>query len=902
MNSQVPTGLRRRRPDSALTNRAENISKLAQDTKIAPLEKDPEVSYPTSSYIYRCILLFAVALYLAIWACDRRPDIKGRDVDPGIFSAERAWDHCNVIGHDYKWVGTEGLERALDYVERELRSMPGMEVQRQFASGAYTSDIARMEFTVSYGNITNVVARIGPKNDDGGSLIVNAHVDSAAGSPGASDDTANACVMLELARNLVANGKLKREVILLFNGAEEPVLAGAHAFVTQHAWMKGIAALINLEAMGSGKTALLFRQGPGASWLMNAYARAVEYPFALSSSNDIFETGLIPGETDKRVFDELTNIPSYDFVLFENGYTYHTTSDTVKHLSKDGLQHMGETVRSLVLELAGEADAIGIHISEQNEGKSDASLGERSSTHCNNIAAKWGIVKNAQNPPVVYFHVLNLFTLTFDLGVMVILNCSLAVFTVFMWAVKFALTGRQYLFTCIKTLAVYLTSISMGIVIGACCAWILSSGGISMVWFGSLPLLFALYTPFTLFGILMCFEIFPRMTRDDRFSGMVFSLSIFYTAFMMLLTYLGATSAAQMFFYLVPITAVAMVPSISRYSMMLAYFLLAIPFSIFGIPSYQSLMHVLLPVLGRVGNQVNIDAVASVVSMFFFVLTILNPFLPVLASARRNQQERLRHLCLIIGSAALLYVIQFRVPRAIDSRDLPKGLFVGPSPADPRYAKEHPKRIVVVHFDTDQLSGSFLYLSATDAIPIPQQNMARILTTIPSDNVIEWGSLARRSKVTESVRPFASFLSHVSTYAVSEAYALHLPTPQTALAGEQQLGNNARNISLIIRGPASHQLTLRLPVDSSKESYVSKWSLGEKLNDMGDGGGVYARHVGHGVDGEEWRLWVIVYGKLNGDVTSTRFGKSKSELLSKVGWGEGMAPVLMQSTGSSFEF
>lgn len=65
-------------------------------------------------------------------------------------------------------------------------------------------------------------------------------------SPGASDDAASCCVMLEIIRVLSQQEKrLKHSVIFLFNGAEETPLQAAHGFITQHKWAKDIRGELN---------------------------------------------------------------------------------------------------------------------------------------------------------------------------------------------------------------------------------------------------------------------------------------------------------------------------------------------------------------------------------------------------------------------------------------------------------------------------------------------------------------------------------------------------------------------------------------------------------------------------------------------------------------------------------
>lgn len=70
-------------------------------------------------------------------------------------------------------------------------------------------------------------------------------------SPGASDDAASCCVMLEVLRVLSQQEKrLRHSVIFLFNGAEETPLQAAHGFITQHPWAKDIRGMLRWTLSG----------------------------------------------------------------------------------------------------------------------------------------------------------------------------------------------------------------------------------------------------------------------------------------------------------------------------------------------------------------------------------------------------------------------------------------------------------------------------------------------------------------------------------------------------------------------------------------------------------------------------------------------------------------------------
>lgn len=96
-----------------------------------------------------------------------------------------------------------------------------------------------------YRNVQNFVVKlVGASEARGGgnhTLMLNCHFDSVAGSPGASDDAASCCVMLETLRVLSKQSHLnKHSIIFLFNGAEETPLQAAHGFITQHPWAPNV--------------------------------------------------------------------------------------------------------------------------------------------------------------------------------------------------------------------------------------------------------------------------------------------------------------------------------------------------------------------------------------------------------------------------------------------------------------------------------------------------------------------------------------------------------------------------------------------------------------------------------------------------------------------------------------
>eukprot|EP00808_Paulinella_micropora_P027603 g28365.t1 len=226
-----------------------------------------------------------------------------------------------------------------------------LEVDVQHPSGAFHTTFLG-GFTNTYNTVTNVVARVSPKSlaatAQQHALLINAHFDSAPGSPAAADDCANIAVLLELLQTLIFDGLPQRALVFLFNGAEETNWQAAHGFVTTHPWAASLRAVINLEASGTGGRELVIQLGPGNPWIVDLYVAHVPYPRLTSAAQAIFQSGQIPGETDFQVFRDYGGLIGVDMAHIEDGYTYHTSLDTTDRVPAAALQRTGENLKVLV--------------------------------------------------------------------------------------------------------------------------------------------------------------------------------------------------------------------------------------------------------------------------------------------------------------------------------------------------------------------------------------------------------------------------------------------------------------------------------------------------------------------------------------------------------------------------
>uniref|UniRef100_H2YR33 Endoplasmic reticulum metallopeptidase 1 n=1 Tax=Ciona savignyi TaxID=51511 RepID=H2YR33_CIOSA len=248
---------------------------------------------------------------------------------------------------------------AVNYILATVKSIKkdsvptiNIETSIQNPTGSFCIDFLG-GFASYYSNITNTVVRLSPVNGNTkDALLLNCHTDSVAGGPGASDDAVACSVLLEVMRAMSkSKEELKHSVIFLFNGAEENILQASHGFITQHPWAKQVRAFINLEAAGAGGKEIVFQTGPSNPWLALAWAQNAPHPFGSVVAQEIFQSGIIPSDTDFRIFRDYGHIPGIDLAYMKNGYVYHTVYDNEEMIKQGCIQRAGENILAVVRHL-----------------------------------------------------------------------------------------------------------------------------------------------------------------------------------------------------------------------------------------------------------------------------------------------------------------------------------------------------------------------------------------------------------------------------------------------------------------------------------------------------------------------------------------------------------------------
>jgi hypothetical protein len=268
----------------------------------------------------------------------------GPNAPAEIFSAARAMTHISAIADDPRPVGSAQHREARAYLLDQLESL-GWRTEVQESIGMFDYGV---DGTQSMAAVANLIATR-PGTASTGTVMLTAHYDTVAGSPGAGDDGIGVGVLLETARALSTAAAPRNTVMILLTDAEEVGLLGAEAFVRERAKELGTTVVLNHEARGAGGGPMTFRMSSPNSELIEVLAGAPGV-FADSSSEATFEA--LPNDSDFTPFQQ-GGLYGYDTAIMADGAYYHSPNDDPAHLSAASLQQMGDTTLAMTRELEG---------------------------------------------------------------------------------------------------------------------------------------------------------------------------------------------------------------------------------------------------------------------------------------------------------------------------------------------------------------------------------------------------------------------------------------------------------------------------------------------------------------------------------------------------------------------
>ncbi|XP_034480031.1 endoplasmic reticulum metallopeptidase 1-like isoform X2 [Drosophila innubila] len=474
--------------------------------------------FGTGFILFWMLLFFAVVIPLFY----RLPlALIVEDGNDGEFIGERAYNTLNNlvnIGPKVPGSNNNEVDAALfllneiaDIRNNLLEEYFTLEIDVQRTSGAHIySNLLEV-----YQEVQNIVVKLSSKNSTSESyLLVNSHFDSVLTSPGAGDDGFMVATMLEILRVMATTKQhFEHPVVFLFNGDEEMGMQASHGFITQHKWAGNCKAVVNLDAGGSGGRDILFQTGPSHPWLANYYKKSAKHPFATTLAEEIFQAGLIPSDTDYRIFVQHGNIPGVDISQFTNGFIYHTKYDRTDVIPRGSIQNTGDNVLSLVRALANAPELYNVQAYETGNS--------------------------------IFFDFLGLFFVNYSEETGKNLNYSIAGVTLIL---IFISVWRMSAISCLSCchvvqrliflLIIQIIALSLSLTLPLLVAYFFDSFGLSLTYFSSPYLLIGLYICPSLIGLTLPITIYYQSLQQNKLPS-IYHLQLALHSWAILLSFLA---------------------------------------------------------------------------------------------------------------------------------------------------------------------------------------------------------------------------------------------------------------------------------------------------------------------------------------------------------------------------
>ncbi|KAF5299923.1 hypothetical protein FQR65_LT09318 [Abscondita terminalis] len=596
----------------------------------------PDDSAPLSTTLFFTLFGIMIGVLIAVIVIERQlpPGIKISDKHKHLdrFIAERAYNSLkNLTALGPRVAGSYANEvLAVNFLKKEIENIIAnakdnnvIQLDVQKASGAF--QLAFLDgMTNVYRNMQNIVVRIGSRINSPHSLLINCHFDTVTQSPGASDDGAGCAVMLEMLRVLSQSDRiLRHNIIFLFNGGEENFMPASHGFITQHKWAKEVRAFINIEACGAGGRELLFQAGPNHPWILETYSEEVPYPYASSMAQEIFQSGLIPGDTDYRIFRDFGNVSGLDFAWSSNGYVYHTRFDSIDQIPLGTLQRTGDNILALARGMA---------------------MGHQLSN-----------VESHRAGNLVFFDFLGAFVVRWPMIIADIINLSSVILSLYSVSVNMkrafrsdAVSNTTYIKKIVQCMGAIITSGIASLCFSLAVSLLLNGLGRTMSWYARPLWIFFLYVVPTTLVLMGTILYHARTAHKDIKSSAWPKFRLYYDAYQLLWTlslFVGVilrirSSFVPLFWTLFPAVGTLLMKYLEQWKG-LKWLLLYI--SIMGLPFVQSIylmmgaLYLCLPIMGRSGAAYNSEVLIAILITYFYsvVISYVVPLILLIKSVER---------------------------------------------------------------------------------------------------------------------------------------------------------------------------------------------------------------------------------------------------------------------------
>nr|XP_017000980.2 endoplasmic reticulum metallopeptidase 1-like [Drosophila takahashii] len=629
--------------DQLLSESVDSIESGKVKSYVGKKSKIPKIPW----YMAGGFVLFWASLFLAVVVplFYRLPQANTlEDVGKGVFIAERAQENLYEFAKiGTKLVGSDGNEnKTVQFILNELAKIKAnvleeyfeMEIDHQVAYGSYVRGGAQYQ----YQGVQNIVVKVTPKGSTSQNyLLVNSHFDSKPTSPSAADAGHMCVTMLEVIRIITTcREKFTHPIIFLFNGSEENSLQASDGFLSLHKWAPFCRVVINLDAAGSGCKELLFQTGPNNTWLVKYYKENAKHPFATTMAEEIFQTGIVPSDTDFVIFSEYANLVGYDIGLVCNGFVYHTKYDRYDIIPRESIQNTGDNLLGLVKALANAPE----------------------------------LADTTETGKAVFFDVLGLFFVSYSADSGKTLNyavAGVAIILVYVSLLRIAevssVTSAQVLSWFVLILVLQVVAFVLGLALPVVVAYMFDKYGLSMTYFSTPALSLGLYVCPSLVGLALPSFVYLKLQKNEKLThahqlqmalhGHAIVLSILGIA----INYYGLRSTYiitwTLVFYVIPLALNLLSTLQDRgYSWTgVLKIIQVVPF-LYNSYLFYTFIVILTPMMGRFGQTTNPDLIISALAALGTIFSM--GFLILLINISRRSGIIL--VALLAVSAATIYI------------------------------------------------------------------------------------------------------------------------------------------------------------------------------------------------------------------------------------------------------
>lgn len=299
----------------------------------------------------KCFSVFALVLFLFALVCHQSIPVASSQ-DPAAtqtpttaFDAARAYDHVKkMVEIGPRPPGSEGIKKAQQYIERELRSYGLKVVGQEFVANTTRGRVP----------MKNIIGELpGQKTDI---VIISGHYDTKLQPAfvGANDGGSSTAAVLEMARVLAGSKPDYTLWFVFFDGEEAFVEWSANdgkdntygsrymvSRMTADSAIKRIKAMILVDMIGD-KDLDLLRDEESTPWLVDVIwntAHRIGYGKHFLNEASAYDDDHIPFRR--------AGIPAIDIIDFNYGpdnQYWHTNKDTLDKVSGESIKIASDTV------------------------------------------------------------------------------------------------------------------------------------------------------------------------------------------------------------------------------------------------------------------------------------------------------------------------------------------------------------------------------------------------------------------------------------------------------------------------------------------------------------------------------------------------------------------------------